>query len=122
MLVHGATGGMGLAALQVAKVIGAVVVATGGSDDKLQVHSVCLDIAECVNAWAAGVLGVFWMCSGCVITADVLVQVVRSLGAHHTINYNSTPKFAKQVKALTGGRGADVVFDPVGGASEPDDQ
>ena len=37
VLIHGATGGMGLAAVQVAKRLGAIVVATGGSDDKLAV-------------------------------------------------------------------------------------
>ena len=37
VLIHGATGGMGLAAVQVAKQLGATVIATGGSDAKLAV-------------------------------------------------------------------------------------
>jgi len=36
-LVHGSTGGMGLAAVQIAKCVGAVVIGTGGSDEKLVV-------------------------------------------------------------------------------------
>ena len=36
------------------------------------------------------------------------------MGADHAINYK-TQDFADEVKKLTGGRGADVVFDPVGG-------
>lgn len=36
-LIHGATGGMGLAAVQVAKALGATVIATGGSEAKLEV-------------------------------------------------------------------------------------
>lgn len=36
-LIHGATGGMGLAAVQVAKRLGATVIATGGSEAKLEV-------------------------------------------------------------------------------------
>ena len=77
LLVHGASGGIGLAAVQVGKVLGATVIATGGSDDKL--------------------------------------AVVESLGADHVVNYQTTPRFRDPVKDLTGGRGVDVVYDPVGG-------
>jgi len=41
------------------------------------------------------------------------LAVARSLGADHVINYGSG--FREEVKALTGGRGADVIYDPVGG-------
>lgn len=75
VLIHGAAGGMGLAAVQVARQLGASVIATAGSDEKL--------------------------------------AVVAEYGADHTINYSGG--FRDQVRALTGGRGADVVFDPVGG-------
>ena len=74
-LIHGAAGGMGLAAMQIAKQLGATVIATAGSDAKL--------------------------------------AVVGSLGADHLINYRDG--FRDRVKELTDGRGADVVFDPVGG-------
>ena len=76
LLVHGAAGGIGLAAVQVGKMLGATVIATSGSDDKL--------------------------------------AVVKANGADHTINY--TNGFRDQVKALTDGRGADVIYDPVGAA------
>lgn len=46
--------------------------------------------------------------------SDEKTEVCRQLGADHAINYK-TEDFAEQVKRLTGGRGADVVFDPVGG-------
>lgn len=75
LLVHGAAGGVGLATVDVGKLMGATVIATAGADDKL--------------------------------------AIVRELGADHTINYGTG--FREQVKALTGGRGADVIFDPVGG-------
>lgn len=81
VLVHGAAGGMGLAAVEVAKILGATVIATASTDDKL--------------------------------------EVVRAKGADYTLNY-SLPEgkmggFREQVKELTGGQGADVIFDPVGG-------
>jgi len=75
LLVHGAAGGVGLAAVDIGKLYGATVIATAGSDAKL--------------------------------------DVVRQLGADHLINY--TDGFREQVKELTGGRGADVIYDPVGG-------
>ena len=81
LLVHGATGGVGMAAVDLGKRLGATVIATGGSDDKL--------------------------------------AVVKSRGADHVLNYTqpdgSLGGFRDRVKALTDGRGADVVYDPVGG-------
>ncbi|MDA0788626.1 MAG: NADPH:quinone oxidoreductase family protein [Proteobacteria bacterium] len=75
LLVHGAAGGVGLAAVDLGKLFGARVIATASSDDKL--------------------------------------AVVKTLGADHTINYSEG--FRDEVKALTGGLGADVIYDPVGG-------
>ena len=46
--------------------------------------------------------------------SDEKTEVCRQLGADHAINYK-TEDFAEEVKRLTGGRGADVIFDPVGG-------
>jgi len=77
LLVHGAGGGVGLAAVEIGKVLGATVIAAASSDDKL--------------------------------------AVARDRGADHTFRYGSEP-LRDAVKRLTGGRGADVVFDPVGGA------
>lgn len=75
VLVHGAAGGVGLAAVDVAKLLGATVIATSASDAKL--------------------------------------DAVLTRGADYAINV--TGGFREKVKALTGGRGADVIFDPVGG-------
>ena len=81
LLVHGATGGVGMAAVDLGKHLGANVIATGGRDDKL--------------------------------------AVVASRGADHVINYTlpdgGMGGFRDRVKALTDGRGADVIYDPVGG-------
>jgi NADPH2:quinone reductase len=76
LLVHAGAGGVGSAAIQLGKAAGATVIATAGSDAK--------------------------------------VEVCRSLGADHAVNYK-TQDFVEEVKKITGGRGADVVFDPVGG-------
>jgi NADPH2:quinone reductase len=76
LLVHAGAGGVGSAAIQVGKASGATVIATAGSDEK--------------------------------------VELCTRLGADHAINYK-TQDFADEVKKLTGGRGADVIFDPVGG-------
>ncbi len=46
--------------------------------------------------------------------SDEKVKVCILLGADHAINYK-TQDFVEVVKTVTGGRGADVVFDPVGG-------
>lgn len=75
LLIHGAAGGVGLAAVDVGKLLGATVIATASSDEKL--------------------------------------QVVGEMGADHLINYSAG--FREQVKELTGGKGADVIYDPVGG-------
>jgi NADPH2:quinone reductase len=81
VLIHGASGATGLAAVQVAKILGATVIATGRSDDKL--------------------------------------AVVREHGADHVINVRDESggvrRFRDEVKALTGGHGADVIYDAVGG-------
>ena len=74
-LIHGAAGGMGHAAVQVAKRLGATVVATASGEEKL--------------------------------------RALQSMGADHAIEYKDG--FRDAVKELTGGRGADVIFDPVGG-------
>ncbi len=76
VLVLGAAGGVGTAALQIAKAAGARVIAAASSDDK---------------------------CALC-----------RELGADETLNY-SRENIRETLKALTGGNGPDVVYDPVGG-------
>ncbi len=76
LLVHAGAGGVGTAAIQLGKAGGAIVIATAGTDAKL--------------------------------------EVCRRMGADHAINYK-TQDFAEEVKKLTGGRGADVIFDPIGG-------
>ena len=76
LLVHGAGGGVGLAAVEVGKTMGATVIATAGSEDKR--------------------------------------ALARAHGADHVIDYRAG-RFKDIVKTLTDGRGADVVFDPVGG-------
>ena len=76
LLVHAGAGGVGSAAIQLGKALGATVVTTAGSDEK--------------------------------------VEVCRRLGADHAINYK-TQDFVEEVKKVTGGRGADVIYDPVGG-------
>src|SRR5262249_35394315 len=76
-LIHGAAGGVGLAAVQLARHLGARVIATGGDDRRLEI-------------------------------------VKRHGGAHDVVNYR-TADFVAAVKALTEGRGADVIYDPVGG-------
>jgi NADPH:quinone reductase len=76
VLVLGASGGIGLASIEIAKALGARVIACASSDDKL---------AAC-----------------------------RDHGADETINY-ATEDLRERIKALTGGRGVDVIVDPVGG-------
>lgn len=76
LLVHGAAGGVGIAAVEIGKILGATVIATAGTPAKL--------------------------------------EAARDHGADHLVNYR-TEDFRDRVLALTGGRGVDAVFDPVGG-------
>ena len=76
LLVLGASGGVGLAAVQIGKLLGARVIAAASSPEKL--------------------------------------QLCRSNGADELIDYRRED-LKTRVRELTGGRGADVVFDPVGG-------
>ncbi|KAG5726061.1 Quinone oxidoreductase-like protein 2 [Termitomyces sp. T112] len=76
VLVTAAAGGVGIAAVQLAKVLGAKVIAAAGSDSKI-------DIAKHYG------------------------------GADFGVNY-SKPGWQKEVLKLTGGKGADVIYDPVG--------
>ncbi|HYP26696.1 MAG TPA: NADPH:quinone oxidoreductase family protein [Blastocatellia bacterium] len=76
LLVHAAAGGVGMSAMQIGKALGARVIATAGSREKLDF---CL-----------------------------------SQGAEQAINYRDE-NWAEQVKKITGGRGADCIYDPVGG-------
>ena len=75
VLVLGAAGGVGTAAIQIAKAVGARVIAAASTDAK---------------------------CAVC-----------REIGADATINY-STENIRDALKALTSGKGPDVVYDPVG--------
>jgi len=76
VLVHAAAGGVGLAACQIAKALGAKVIATAGSEEKLKV---------------AKEFG----------------------GADHAIDYTKDG-WEKEVKKLIGGKGVDVIYDPIG--------
>jgi NADPH:quinone reductase len=76
VLVLGAAGGVGTAAIQVAKAVGARVIAAASSDQK---------------------------CALC-----------KQIGADASINYSSA-NLREELKALTAGKGPDVVYDPVGG-------
>jgi NADPH:quinone reductase len=76
LLVHGAGGGVGLAAVEIGKLLGATVIAAASSEEKL--------------------------------------AIAQAKGADHLVLYSREP-FRDAVKRLTDGRGADVVFDPVGG-------
>jgi NADPH2:quinone reductase len=75
VLIHGAAGGIGLPAIQIAKLYGANVIATASTEDK---RAVCLEE-----------------------------------GADHAIDYQAG--FRDKVMELTGGRGVDIVYDPVNG-------
>ncbi|KZD21972.1 NADPH:quinone oxidoreductase family protein [Tardiphaga robiniae] len=76
LLVHGAGGGVGLAAVEIGKLLGATVIAAASSEEKL--------------------------------------AVAKARGADHGVLYGAEP-FKDAIKRLTDGKGADVVFDPVGG-------
>lgn len=80
VLVLGAAGGVGTAAIQIAKAMGARVIAAASSDEKC--------------------------------------ELCKSIGADATINYteHALPNaFRDAVKVATGGKGPDVIYDPVGG-------
>lgn len=76
LLVHAAAGGVGTAAVQIGKAMGARVIGTAGGPEKC--------------------------------------ALATRLGADEVIDYSSEDVIAR-VKELTGGRGADVIFDPIGG-------
>ncbi len=76
ILILGASGGVGMAAVKMAKHIGAIVIGTGSNEEKL--------------------------------------QAIDQAGADYLLD-PSDPNLAAKVKDLTGGRGVDLVFDPVGG-------
>jgi len=81
LVVLGAAGGVGLAAVELGALMGANVIAAASSDDKL--------------------------------------ELCREYGASTTINY-ATEDLKLRIRELTGGAGADLVYDPVGGPySEP---
>ena len=63
-------------AVQIAKAVGASVIATASTDEKL--------------------------------------QVARRYGADECVNYSNNPEWHKEVLRITGGKGVEVVFDPVG--------
>ena len=79
LLVHGSTGGVGMAAVQLGKYLGAKVIATGTSQEKL--------------------------------------EYTKSWGADHVVltHKKNEVEFREEVKDLTEGKGADVIYDPVGG-------
>jgi NADPH2:quinone reductase len=76
LLVLGAGGGVGIAAIEIGKVLGARVIACASTDEKL--------------------------------------AVCREHGADATINY-AVENLRERIAELTGGNGADVIYDPVGG-------
>ena len=76
LVVTGAAGGTGLAAVQIGKAMGATVIAAASTESKL--------------------------------------QLARDNGADHTINYHEE-NLKDGIRRLTDGRGADVIYDPVGG-------
>jgi NADPH2:quinone reductase len=76
LLVHGGAGGVGTAAIQIGKALGARVIATAGTSEKL--------------------------------------EICRQCGAEYLINYRNE-NFIDKVKEFTEGKGADVIYDPVGG-------
>lgn len=76
LLVLGASGGVGLTAVELGKLMGAKVIAAASTEEKL--------------------------------------ALCREYGADECINYTKED-LKKRVKELTGGKGVDVVYDPVGG-------
>ena len=52
-------------------------------------------------------------------SSDAKLELARKLGAEHVVNY-TTEDLRERIKAITNGKGVDVVYDPVGGAlAEP---
>ncbi|MEE4221451.1 NADPH:quinone oxidoreductase family protein [Pseudomonas viridiflava] len=76
LLVLGASGGVGLAAVEIGKALGARVIAAASSAEKL--------------------------------------EVAKNAGADELINYTDT-SLKDEIKRITNGNGADVIYDPVGG-------
>ncbi|MAI02483.1 MAG: NADPH:quinone oxidoreductase [Rickettsiales bacterium] len=76
ILIHGATGGVGITALEISKATGAKVIATASTDEKL--------------------------------------KVAKEYGADYCINYSQN-EFKEKVKEITNGKGANIIYDPVGG-------
>ena len=76
VLIHGATGGVGLAAIEISKAVGAKVIATASTGEKL--------------------------------------KVAKEYGADYCINYTNC-EFKEKVKEITNKKGADIIYDPVGG-------
>lgn len=75
VLVHAAAGGVGVAAVQIAKALGCTVIGTAGTAAKR--------------------------------------AAATTAGCDHVVDYTA-PDWPQRVKELTGGRGVDVVYDPVG--------
>src|SRR5260370_30963292 len=76
LLVHAGASGVGIAAIQIGKALGARIIATAGSEAKL--------------------------------------DFCRAQGAAFALDY-SDGSWVDRVKEITAGRGADVIYDPVGG-------
>jgi len=64
ILVHGATGGMGMAAVHIAKAVGAVIIATGGSDEKLAVVAAqgCALLVQQCPQWSGRLTSECFVC------------------------------------------------------------
>jgi len=76
LVVLGAAGGTGIAAVEIGKALGATVIACASSADKL--------------------------------------ALAKERGADHLIDYTAE-NLRERLKAITGGKGVDVLYDPVGG-------
>ena len=76
VLIHGATGGVGITAIEISKAVGAKVIATASTDEKL--------------------------------------KIAKEYGADYCINYSQN-EFKDKVKEYTDGKGANIIYDPVGG-------
>ena len=76
VLVLGAAGGVGITAVEIAKALGARVIAAASTDEKL--------------------------------------EFAKSAGADETVNY-AEASIKDSVREITGGKGVDVIYDPVGG-------